>query len=204
MSTLLQINTSLFSGHGQSTQLANEFVAQWRQQHPEGTVVIRDLSSSPVPHLDATRLTALSTPAEQRSAEQQAVVDFSDALIAELRAADIVVLGLPLYNFGIPSGLQSYFDHIARAGVTFKYTATGPEGFLGGKRVLIFATRGGKYINTAAESVTTQVRSLLSLLGMTDVEFIYAEGLNMGDEPRAASLQTARTQSTHLLQSFAG
>ena len=198
MSTLLQINTSLFSAGGQSTQLTNDFVQSWQQQHPDAAVVVRDLAAHPVPHLNAARLTAFMTPAEQRSQEQQAIVDYSDALIAELKAADVVVLGLPLYNFGIPSGLQAYFDHLARAGVTFKYTATGPEGFITGKRVLVFATRGGKYAGTPNDSATTQVRNLLNLLGMKEVEFVYAEGLNIDTDTRAQALQQARQHSSQL------
>lgn len=199
MTTLLQINTSLFSAHGHSTQLAKEYVADWQRQHPEGRVVIRDLAANPIPHLDGSRLQALMTSADQRSAEQQAVASFSDALIDELKQADVVVLGLPLYNFGIPSALQAYFDHLARAGVTFKYTANGPVGFLTGKRALVFATRGGRYAGTQNDSATTQVRNLLGLLGIGEVEFVYAEGLNIDANSRAQALLDARQRSAQLL-----
>ena len=201
MKTLLQISTSLFSSGGQSTQLADTFVAEWQRTHPDGRVIRRDLSVNPVPHLDAERLTAFMTPAGQRSAQQQSIVAYSDALIDELRQTDVVVIGLPLYNFGIPSSLQAYFDHLARAGVTFKYTASGPIGFLTVKRVLVFATRGGKYAGTEKDSATTQVRAFLSLLGMNDLEFIYAEGLNMDTETREQGLKAARQQSLELAQS---
>ena len=202
MKTLLQISTSLFSSGGQSTQLADTFVAEWQRTHPDGRVIRRDLSVNPVPHLDAERLTAFMTPAGQRSTQQQSIVAYSDALIDELRQTDVVVIGLPLYNFGIPSSLQAYFDHLARAGVTFKYTASGPIGFLTGKRVLVFATRGGKYAGTEKDSATTQVRAFLSLLGMNDLEFIYAEGLNMDTETREQGLKAARQQSLELAQSL--
>lgn len=203
MSTLLQINTSLFSAGGQSTQLANAFVEEFRHSHADAQVVVRDLAAHPIPHLNAERLTAFITPAEQRSAEQRNIVAYSDALIEEIRAADVVVIGLPLYNFGIPSALQAYFDHLARAGVTFKYTAEGPVGFLQGKRVLVFATRGGKYAGTAKDSATTHVRSFLGLLGMTEVEFVYAEGLNIDADTREQGLRVARQQGTQLAQSIA-
>lgn len=202
MKTLLQISTSLFSSGGQSTQLADTFVTEWQRTHPDGRVIRRDLSVNPVPHLDAERLTAFMTPAGQRSTQQQSIVAYSDALIDELRQTDVVVIGLPLYNFGIPSSLQAYFDHLARAGVTFKYTASGPIGFLTGKRVLVFATRGGKYAGTEKDSATTQVRAFLSLLGMNDLEFIYAEGLNMDTETREQGLKAARQQSLELAQSL--
>lgn len=202
MTTLLQLNTSLFSAGGQSTQLANAFVQNWQQSHADAQVITRDLAADPVPHLNASRLTAFMTSAEQRTVEQKAVVAYSDALIAELKNAEVVVIGLPLYNFGIPSALQAYFDHVARAGVTFSYTANGPVGVMQGKRVLVFATRGGKYAGTSNDSATTQVRAFLSLLGMNEVEFIYAEGLNIDADTRERGLNAARQQSAQLAQSL--
>ena len=198
MSTLLNLNTSLFSTNGQSSQLAERFVAAWQAKNAQGQVISRDLSSNPVPHLDAERFLSFLAAPEARTPAQQAVVDFSDALIDELKGADVVVLGLPMYNFGIPSMLKAYFDHIARAGVTFRYTATGPVGLLEGKKVVVFATRGGLYAGTPKDSQTTYVRDFLAFLGITDVEFIYAEGLNMGEDKKAASLTNAREQLAQL------
>jgi FMN-dependent NADH-azoreductase len=191
MSTLLKINASLFSANGQSSQLTERFAAAWQASHPGSRVVERDLAANPVPHLDGARFMAFLAKPEERSAEQQAVVDFSDALIAELRAADAVVIGLPMYNFGIPSQLKAYFDHIARAGVTFRYTANGPEGLITGKKVYVLATRGGVYAGTPQDSQTAYVRDFLGFIGITDLEFIYAEGLNMGDESKNAALAQA-------------
>jgi FMN-dependent NADH-azoreductase len=153
---------------------------------------VRDLAANPVPHLNGERFKAFLTPAEQRTEAQRDIAAYSDALIDELKQADVIVLGLPLYNYGIPSSLQAYFDHVARAGVTFKYTAHGPVGFLQNKRAVIFATRGGKYLGSNNESVTTQVRNFLKLLGLTDVEFIYAEGLSSNDGSRDVELNHAR------------
>lgn len=191
MSNLLKINASLFSGNGQSSQLTERFVAAWQASHPDTQVIERDLAANPVPHLDGARFMAFLAKPEERSAKQQAVVDFSDALIAELRAADAIVIGLPMYNFGIPSQLKAYFDHIARAGVTFRYTANGPEGLITGKKAYILAARGGIYAGTPKDSQTTYVRDFLGFIGITDVEFIYAEGLNMGDESKNAALAKA-------------
>jgi len=191
MSTLLKINASLFSNHGQSSQLTERFVAAWQASHPDTTVVSRDLATDPVPHLDGARVTALFAKPEERNAEQQAVVDFSDALIAELRQADTIVIGLPMYNFGVPSTLKAYFDHIARAGVTFQYTAEGPQGLLTGKKAYILAARGGRYAGTPKDSQTTYVRDFLGFIGITDVEFVYAEGLNMGDDSKNSALADA-------------
>src|SRR5580658_1359706 len=148
MTTLLQINTSIFSEGGASSQLASNFVQAYKKAHPDTRIVRRDLANEPVPHLTAERFAAFTSKPEQHSQEQRSVIEYSNALIAELRAADIIVLGLPMYNFGIPSQLKAYFDHLARAGVTFKYTAQGPIGLLTGKKAYVFATRGGVHAGT--------------------------------------------------------
>jgi FMN-dependent NADH-azoreductase len=166
MKTLLQLNASLFLAGGQSTQLANQFVSAWREHNPDANVLLRDLAAEPLAHLDAERVTAFSTPQAQRNAQQQALVAQSDALIAELNQADVLVIGLPMYNFGIPSTLKAYFDHIARAGVTFRYSANGAEGLLTAKKVIIFATRGGLYAGTPLDSQTSYVQSFLNFLGL--------------------------------------
>ncbi len=194
MSTLLQINSSLFSDHGNSSALSNEFVQNWLAKHPGGKVVVRDLAKNPIPHLDSTVVTAFFTPAESRTAEQQALVDFSDSLIAELNSADAVVIGVPLYNFGVPSTLKAYFDQLGRAGVTFKYTETGPVGLLNDKPVHIIAARGGIYAGSPADTQTGFINSFLSFIGLKSVQYIYAEGLNMGDDSKAKALSKAREQ----------
>ena len=197
---LLQINTSLFANGGQSSQLANRFVAAYQQRHTNTDVFVRDIATDEVPHLDGARFTAFLAKAEERTTEQQAVVDFSDTLIRELQTADVIVLGLPLYNFGIPSQLKAYFDHVARAGVTFRYTENGPEGLLKGKKVYVFAARGGVYAGTALDTQTSYVRDFLGFIGITDVEFIYAEGLNMGAEKKDAALAQAHLAIERLVE----
>jgi FMN-dependent NADH-azoreductase len=191
MKTLLQIKTSLFSAHGASSALADRYVEQWTRANADGAVVTRDVAKDEVPHLTAERFGAFLAKPEDRTPAQRRVAGQSDALIAELRAAGTLVIGLPMYNFGIPSTLKSYFDHIARAGVTFRYTDKGPVGLLGGKKAVIFATRGGLYAGTARDSQTTYVRDFLAFLGITDVEFVYAEGLAMGEEPKSRALEAA-------------
>jgi len=197
MKTLLQLKTSLFPD-GQSSQLADAYVSRWRQANPDGEVIERSFAADPVPHLDAERFGAFVTAPEARNAAQAATVAYSDALIDELSRADVVVLGLPMYNFGIPSTLKAYFDHVARSGVTFRYTENGPEGLLNGKQVVAFAARGGRYQGTPLDTQTDYVRNFLGFLGMRDVEFVYAEGLAMGEEPRSQALDSAR-QALHAL-----
>lgn len=191
MSTLLQLNTSLFGENGQSSALTRRFVDVWRESHPTGRVIVRDLARSPVPHLDAPRARALFSQPADRTPAQHKIVSESDTLIAELTEADIIVIGLPLYNFGVPSTLKAYFDHVARVGVTFRYTADGPEGLLGNRKVYVFAARGGAYRDTPADTQTPFVMRFLSFLGIDDVEFVYAEGLNISSESKERALSNA-------------
>jgi FMN-dependent NADH-azoreductase len=195
MTTLLQIKASISHDQGLSSQLANNFVAAYRVGHPDAKVLIREVASAePVPHLNGERFGAFIAKPEERTHAQHAVVAYSDALIDELKRADIVVIGLPMYNFGVPSQLKAYFDHIARAGVTFKYTATGPVGLLTGKKVYVFAARGGLYAGTALDTQTGYVRDFLAFLGMKDVQFVYAEGLAVSPESREAGLAKAAAE----------
>jgi FMN-dependent NADH-azoreductase len=191
MTKLLQINTSLFSNAGQSSRLADAFVAQWRIANPDGAVAVRDLAKDPVPHLTAERFQAFLAKPEDRTAAQQADASISDALVGELQAADTIVIGLPMYNFGVPSTLKAYFDHVARAGHTFRYTEKGPQGLLLGKKAYVFSTRGGIHAGTPRDSETTYVRDFLAFLGITEVEFVYAEGLAMGDAVSKPALEKA-------------
>src|SRR6058998_1316113 len=190
--TLLKLDTSIYSAGGQSSRLADQFVAAWRENHPTAEVITRDLARDTVPHLDAERFGSFLAKPSERSAEQQAVVDYSDALIDELKRSDVLVLGLPMYNFGVPSTLKAYFDHITRVGVTFRYTEKGPVGLLKGKKVYVFATRGGLYAGTPRDTETAYVRDFFQFLGFEDVEFVYAEGLAINAERKEAALSNAQ------------
>jgi FMN-dependent NADH-azoreductase len=204
MKTLLQINTSIFSDGGQSSRLAERFVAAWREANPGGNVALRDLAKTPVPHIDAQRFGAFLAQPAERTPEQQGVVDYSDALIGELERADVIVLGLPMYNFGVPSTLKAYFDHVARAGVTFRYTETGSVGLLKGKKVYVFAARGGLYAGTPRDTQTQYVRHFLAFLGLDDVEFVYAEGLAVSDAVRQQGITRAHADVDRLADSEVG
>ena len=199
MKTLLQINSSLYADGGQSSRLATRFVELWRAANPGAALLLRDLAREPVPHLDAQRFGAFLAQEDARDAAQKEVVAYSDLLIGELRRADVIVLGLPMYNFGLPSMLKAYFDHVARAGVTFRYTAKGAVGLLTGKRAYVFAARGGKYAGTAGDTETGYVRMFLGFLGITDVEFVYAEGLAIGEASKQNALAQAQSAIDRLL-----
>jgi FMN-dependent NADH-azoreductase len=199
MTTLLQVNASISNGNGQSSQLADQFVAAFRRRHPGARIVKRDVAAAePVPHLNAERFGAFITAPAERSAAQHAVVAYSDTLIEELKQADVIVIGLPMYNFGVPSQLKAYFDHIARAGVTFKYTDKGPVGLLTGKKVFVFAARGGVYAGTPLDTQTSYVRDFLRFLGMSHVEFVYAEGLAISPQSKQAGLDKAAAEIARL------
>lgn len=191
MATLLHVKTSLFGENGQSAQLAKSFVEKWKVENPGAVVIERDLAKDPAPHLDAFRVTALNTPIEARDADQAAVVEYADALLAEVKAADTLVIGLPMYNFNIPSQLKSWFDHLARAGVTFQYTEQGPVGMIEDKPVYLVATRGGLYAEQGQDFQVDFVKQFLGFIGLKDTRVVLAEGLAM-DSHRDLSLEKAR------------
>ena len=188
---ILQINASARREAANSTRVANSVTARLQAAHPGARLTLRDLAVTPHPVLDEATLGALFTPAEKRSAEQAARVALDDALIAEVQSADAIVLGVPMYNFGVPAQLKNWIDAIARNGVTFRYTEQGPVGLLAGKTVYVALARGGRYRGTEADSQVPYLKTVLGFLGMTDVHFIYAEGLNMGPEAAARGFAEA-------------
>lgn len=179
---ILQINASARSEGANSTRVANAVVERLRAANPGASLKVRDLAKEPVPVLDSAELGALFTPPEGRTPEQAASVAARDALVAEVQEADAIVLGVPMYNFGNPVQLKAWIDAIARAGVTFRYTASGPEGLLKGKTAYVALARGGRYRGTPADAQAPYLKTILAFLGIADVRFIYAEGLNMGEE----------------------
>lgn len=197
MSTLLKVQSSLFNGQGQSSALINRFVESWQAQNPDGEVISRNLAEDPVPHLNLARFEAFATEPAKLTEAQRDVVAHSNALIEELTSADVILLGVPMYNFNIPSTLHAYFDHIARAGVTFRYSENGAEGLIKGKKAYVFITRGGVYGED--HSQTSFVRQFLGFIGITDVEFIHAEGLALSDGAKEENLVAAELRITQLV-----
>ncbi|HRP98089.1 MAG TPA: NAD(P)H-dependent oxidoreductase [Rhodocyclaceae bacterium] len=197
---ILQINASARREGAQSTRLAELVVARLRTEHPQARLVVRDLAVTPHPVLDEAALQALFTPVEARTPAQAARVALDDALIAEVQAADVLVLGVPMYNFAISAQLKNWLDAIARAKVTFRYTENGPEGLLKGKTVYVALARGGRYRGTEADSQVPYLKTILGFLGMTDVRFIYAEGLAMGPEAAQQAFAEAEAELAAALQ----
>lgn len=191
---ILQINSSARAENSQSTRLATSIVERLQGAHDNAKLVVRDLGRTPHPALDECALGALFTPADKRTAGQAERVALDDALIAELKAADVIVLGVPMYNFGVSAQLKNWIDAVARAGVTFTYTDKGPIGLVQGKKVYVALTRGGLYRNTPADTQVPYLKTFLGFIGLTDVQFIYAEGLAMGPDAEQKALASARTQ----------
>lgn len=192
MRKVLHINSSITGDNSVSRELSRELIERLNQTSEGIELIERDFSKQPIPHLDGARLGALFTPAEARSAEQNQAAAFADQLIDELMQADMVVFALPMYNFTIPSMLKAWVDHVARAGVTFQYTDTGPVGLLSGKKAYLVSALGGKHKAGGSDFMRPYMKLILNFVGITDIEFISADGLSMGDEPRAAGLAAAR------------
>ena len=191
---ILQINGSARSEAGNSTRIASDIVARLQAANPGATLVQRDLARDPAPVIDEAALGALFTPAEQRTPEQAARVALDDALIAQVQSADAIVLGVPMYNFGVPVQLKTWLDAIARAGVTFRYTETGPVGLVENTRALVVSPRGGMHVGNATDLVTPYMRTVLGFIGINEVDFIYAEGMGMGPEAQAKGIEQAKEQ----------
>lgn len=195
---ILQLNTSARSTGANSTAVANLITERLNKQYPQAFFKLRDTALDPHPMLDEPALNAMFTPVDQRSNEQQARMALDDALIAEVQASDVIVLGVPMYNFGIPVQLKAWFDAIAKAGVTFRYTDQGPEGLLKGKKVYVALARGGVYRDTPNDTQVPYLKLMLGFLGMTDVHFIYAEGFAMGPDAATNAVQEAQQQISAL------
>ncbi|MBF7982002.1 MULTISPECIES: FMN-dependent NADH-azoreductase [Rahnella] len=182
MSKVLVLKSSILANFSQSNQLADYLVAQYQAANSGSTVTVRDLAADPIPVLDGELVGALRPSDAPLSPRQEEALALSNTLIEELQAHDVIVIAAPMYNFNIPTQLKNYFDLVARAGVTFKYTEKGPEGLVKGKRVIVLTSRGGIHKDTASDLVAPYLSLFLGFLGMSDVEFVYAEGIAYGPE----------------------
>ena len=188
---ILQIISSARGAESYSTRLSQGIIDKLLVAQPGSTVVVRNVATHPFPHLEEAHLQAYFAPAEGRSPEQQEAVRHSDEAIAQIMAADVLVIGVPFYNFTIPSSLKSWLDHLTRAGVTFRYTAAGPEGLITGKKVYLAVASGGIYSEgpqQAYDFAAPYLRFMLGFLGMTDITVARAEGVKL-PEFQATALQ---------------
>lgn len=199
MSSILVLNSSVSGEASISRLLVADAVTELTQRSPGAKVVFRDLAANPIPHLLPSTISGVrGTPA---TTAEQAARELSDELIAELRAADVIVIGAPMYNFSVPTTLRAWFDHVLRAGETFRYSEAGPEGLLPGKRVIVVESRGGLYSEGPAQAIDFQepyLRQLLGFMGLTDVTFVRAEKIGFGPEARAQALADSRAELARL------
>ncbi|CAO3439260.1 FMN-dependent NADH-azoreductase [Azospirillum doebereinerae] len=196
---ILQINSSARTEGAASTRIADSLVARLMDRQPGATLEVRDLAKEPAAQLDDVAVTARMTPPEARTPWQAARAAQDDALIQQLLCADIVVIGAPMYNFNISAHLKNWIDGIVKPGVTFRYTETGPVGLIGGKTVYIALTRGGFYRDTPADTPAHHLKHVFAFLGITDVHFVYAEGMARGPDVAAKAFRDADDQIIQLV-----
>ena len=202
MTTVLRIDSSIRTDRSISRHLTGMFVAAWMQAHPDDRVIERNLAKNPAPHLTERAMGAAFTPPGQRSETQSQDAALADELIKELLAADVLVIGAPMYNLSVSSSLKAWIDHVARAGVTFKYTQNGPVGLVTGRKAYAFTARGGIYSRGPGKLMDfheTYLRSVLGFLGITDVTFVHTEGLAMGEEAANQAIADSRSAIAGLM-----
>lgn len=204
MTRTLLIQSSALGEHSVSNRITGELIAELRRLEPGLQLVVRDVGADPLPHLTAERMPGFAGNTETTAAAQTAA--FSQAVIAEVKDADLLIIGSPMYNFGITSTLKAWFDHLLRAGLTFRYTAEGSVGLLTGKRAIVVEARGGHYTDgpaAASDHQEPHLRTLLAFVGITDVTFIRAEKLAISPEDKAASIEAALHEAREVAARFA-
>ncbi|MCG3462322.1 FMN-dependent NADH-azoreductase [Xenorhabdus bovienii] len=193
MNKVLVLKSSILAQHSQSNKMADYFVEKWLANHVDDSITVRDLAENPVPVLDGELVGALRPSDAEMTVRQKATLALSDELIAELKVHDVIVLTAPMYNFTIPIQLKAYFDLIARAGATFRYTETGPEGLLKNKRAIVLTSRGGIHKDNPTDLITPYLRTFLGFIGINNVEFVFAEGFGLGAESAELAHQSAQS-----------
>jgi len=206
MKNILLVLSSPRGQQSYSHQFATDIVDDLKLRHPGATVVVRDLAKEPLPHVGEAFVGGLFSPPEQRTPDQATAMARSDHLIDELFAADVVVMAVPMHNFGPPSTLKAWFDHIARAGRTFAYSDKGSEGLLKGKKAIVVLARGGVYSDGPAKALDFQepyVRSMLGFIGITDVHVLRVEGVAMGEDAVKRAIASAKEQADAVTRALA-
>lgn len=195
MTNILIVDSAATGEASVSRRLTAELESILRGRGPV-RIVRRDVGSNPIPHLTAETTAAIRGAEAATEAAREALA-LSDTLIAELEAADIVVIGAPMYNFGMPSTLKAWFDHVLRAGITFRYSQAGPEGLLKGRKAIVIESRAGLYSSgpsAAMDSQEPHLRTLLGFMGFDDATFVRVEKLAFGPDAAAASIAEAVEQ----------
>jgi len=198
MKNVLVVQSSLNNQSGNSTKLANQYI-EALQNKTSIKVTARNLAEEDLPHLTDLEMQAWMTAEAQRTDNQTKLAAISQSIVDDVLLAEEIVLAVPMYNFGIPSVLKAWFDRLARAGITFQYTENGPKGLLSNKQVTVLAARGGKYQGTALDTQTEFIKNFFAFLGLDNIQFIYAEGLAMGDDSAKQSWENANEKIMELI-----
>lgn len=192
MSRILVLKSSILGDYSQSGKLVDFFVQQWHEAHPNDSFTVRDLANPTLPELDGEVIGGFSAGDKPLTPHQQKTLALSDELIAELKSHDTIIISAPMYNFNIPTQLKIYFDLVARAGQTFRYTSEGSEGLVTGKKAIVISSRGGIHADTPTDLITPYLKLFLAFIGITDVEFVLAEGFAYGPEAAEKTAQESR------------
>jgi len=196
MSRILVLKSSILGDYSQSGKLVDFFVEQWHEAHLNDTFTVRDLANPTLPELDGEVVGGFNAGDKPLTQHQKETLALSDELIAELKSHDTVIIGAPMYNFNIPTQLKIYFDLVARAGQTFRYTSEGAEGLVTGKKAIVISSRGGIHADTPTDLITPYLKLFLGFIGITDVEFVLAEGFAYGPEVAEKAAQDSRIAVT--------
>ena len=206
MNNVLLVLSSPRGRESYSHRIAHQIVDEIHTHNPQAEVVVRDLTLEPLPHVDEAFVTGRVLPPERRSIEQAESLVLSDALIDEVNAADVIVLAAPMYNFGVPSALKAWIDHIVRPGRTFSYSKSGPMGLVRGKKAILVVARGGVYSDgpmQASDFQESYLRSVLAFIGIVDLEVVRVEGIAMGEDALKQALQRARIHAKGIVRKIA-
>ena len=194
MSNVLVLKSSILADNSQSNKLADYAIEKLQGNN----IVVRDLAQNQLPQFDATAATAVR--GEPKTGEEKQLLALSDELVTELKTADVVVIGAPMYNLNIPTQLKAYFDFIARPRVTFQYTENGPQGLLKGKKAIVLCTFGGLY--DEKNTVTQYMKAILGFVGITDVQFVYAQGIGYGAEAIEKAQASAKAEIDKIMMNL--
>ncbi|MBI6550798.1 FMN-dependent NADH-azoreductase [Xenorhabdus lircayensis] len=191
MGKVLILKSSILDKYSNSNKMVDYFIEKWLNENSENNITIRDLAKSPVPTLDNELLDAICKNDVELTERQKKALDLSNSLILELKEHDLIVIAAPMYNFHIPTQLKNYFDFVIRAGITFCYTELGSQGLIEGKKAIILTTRGGIYKDTPSDLLTPYMNLILNFIGIKEIEFIFSEGLALGNESVIQSQNSA-------------
>jgi FMN-dependent NADH-azoreductase len=201
--TILLVDASVMGERSVTRKLTAQIIASLKAHHPDSTVITRDLGKSPLPHIDGLTIAGMYAAPDERNEALQQALKASDEAIEELQKADVIVIGAPMYNFGIPSSLKAWIDHVVRRGLTFRIGPSGYEGLINGKKVIVASARGGIYStgpNAAMDYQESYLKAVLGFLGLKDISFVRAEGVAMGEEASKKAFQSAETHLAEALE----